>query len=159
MSYEEVGRAVGALVDEKNKAYGSAFSKAGDFLKLLYPNGITPEQYGDSLLLVRIFDKMVRIATDKDAFGESPYGDIAGYGILGKDKDDQRKRYETLPQALKALENMKIHNQDQNQNHPRTLPENWKTHNEDEDQNETTTLPKAPVEQQLPSENYYNEVK
>ncbi len=35
------------------------------------------------LALVRIFDKMKRIATQKDAFGESPFKDIAGYGLLG----------------------------------------------------------------------------
>lgn len=39
------------------------------------------------LCLVRILDKMFRIATDKDALGESPYRDIAGYGILGAVKD------------------------------------------------------------------------
>jgi hypothetical protein len=35
------------------------------------------------LLLVRIFDKLKRIATSKQAFEEDPYKDIAGYGILG----------------------------------------------------------------------------
>jgi hypothetical protein len=82
-SYQELGGEVGALVDAKNKAYGSSFDDAGAFLRLLYPSGIQPEQYGDMLALVRIFDKMKRIATDKDAFGESPFGDIAGYGLLG----------------------------------------------------------------------------
>ena len=78
---------LGHIVAEKNAAYGSAFSKAGDFLKLLYPGGIEPEQYTDMLLLVRIFDKQMRIATAKDALGESPFRDIAGYGILGTVKD------------------------------------------------------------------------
>jgi hypothetical protein len=40
-------------------------------------------------LLVRIFDKQMRIATRKDYAGESPYRDIAGYGILGAAKDDR----------------------------------------------------------------------
>jgi hypothetical protein len=39
------------------------------------------------LCVVRIFDKLKRIATNKDAFGESPYGDIIGYGLLGLHKD------------------------------------------------------------------------
>jgi hypothetical protein len=82
-SFEEIGRRIGALVDVKNKAYGSSFDACGEFLKLLYPNGIKPEQYIHALCLVRIFDKMMRIATDKDALGESPYQDIAGYAILG----------------------------------------------------------------------------
>jgi|GEM_PF-1690684 hypothetical protein len=74
---------IGMLVEAKNAAYGSSFEKCGEFLRLLYPNGMKPEQYQDALLLVRIFDKQMRIATHKDALGENPYRDIAGYGILG----------------------------------------------------------------------------
>lgn len=85
---QEIGDEIGTLVAEKDAAYGNSFATAGDFPKLLYPSGITPEQYTDALCLVRIFDKMKRIATDKDAFGESPYRDIAGYGILGAAKDE-----------------------------------------------------------------------
>jgi hypothetical protein len=82
-SFEELGLEIGALVESKNKAYGDSFAKTGEFLNILYPNGIQPEQYKDALCLVRIFDKQMRIATDKDAFGESPYRDIVGYGLLG----------------------------------------------------------------------------
>jgi hypothetical protein len=102
-NYEQLGQRVGALVDVKNAAYGSAFDDAGDFLRILYPQGIQPDQYGDALALVRIFDKMKRIATDKDALGESPYQDIAGYGLLGlrrvEDSKAERQRasVETLP--------------------------------------------------------------
>lgn len=74
---------IGEVVEQKNAAYGSSFAKAGQFLALLYPAGIAPEQYADALLVVRIFDKLMRIATNRDALGESPYRDIAGYGILG----------------------------------------------------------------------------
>lgn len=81
--YREIARQIGELVEKKNAAYGSSFAKSGPFLRLLYPGGIAPEQYDDALLLVRIFDKLQRIATDRDALGESPYRDIAGYGILG----------------------------------------------------------------------------
>ena len=79
------------LLPEKNRAYGDSFSKCGEFLKLLYPKGLTPEQYNDALLLVRIFDKQVRIATDKEYAGESPYRDIAGYGVLGASVDEERR--------------------------------------------------------------------
>lgn len=81
--YEQLGQEIGKLVDEKNKAYGDSFHKCGEFLALLYPDGITPDQYLDALALVRIFDKQMRIASNKDAFEENPYRDIAGYGILG----------------------------------------------------------------------------
>lgn len=82
MSYEDIGTKIGKLVDVKNKAYGNSFSKSGELLKVLYPYGIAPEQYDDMLAIVRVIDKMFRIATNKDAFGESPWGDIAGYAIL-----------------------------------------------------------------------------
>lgn len=88
--YEQLGTSIGKLVDEKNVAYGDAFGKSGEFLKLLYPNGINTEQYEDMLALVRIFDKQMRIATRKGAFGESPYSDLAGYSLLGLAKDRER---------------------------------------------------------------------
>lgn len=91
VDFERVGKEVGRLVTEKNQAYGDSFAKSGEFLKLLYPDGIKPEQYSDMLCLVRIFDKQKRIATKKDAFGESPYRDIVGYGILGTVMDEIRK--------------------------------------------------------------------
>ena len=82
-SFEELGREIGQIVAQKNKAYGNSFAISDEFLKLLFPNGIHPKQYGDVLCLVRIFDKMKRIASQKEAFGENPYLDIAGYGLLG----------------------------------------------------------------------------
>jgi len=90
-TFQEIGTAVGKLVEEKNAAYGDSFAKAGQFLRLLYPTGIQPEQYDDMLALCRIFDKQMRIATDQDAFGESPFQDIAGYGILGVAGVERRK--------------------------------------------------------------------
>lgn len=81
--YEQRGLFVGQKTDEKNQKYGDAFHKCGDFLRLLYPDGVRPDQYQDMLAVVRIFDKQMRIATDKDALGEDPFADIAGYGLLG----------------------------------------------------------------------------
>lgn len=83
LGLKQKGRDLGRLLAEKNAAYGSAFAKAGEFLKILYPDGIGPDQYAQMLVLIRIFDKQMRIATDKDALGEDPFQDIAGYGLLG----------------------------------------------------------------------------
>lgn len=85
-SYEEIGAQIGRLVTEKQAAYGDSFGKSGDVLRILYPDGIKPDQYDDALAIVRIIDKLFSIANNKDAFGESPYKDIAGYGILGVGK-------------------------------------------------------------------------
>jgi hypothetical protein len=87
--YKRIGQSIGELVDKKNKAYGDAFNKSGEFLKVLYPNGITPEQYGDMLGVIRVFDKLMRIANSKDSFGEDPWRDIAGYGILRSELENE----------------------------------------------------------------------
>jgi hypothetical protein len=89
--YEELGRQIGKLVEEKQIAYGDSFGRSGDVLRILYPNGISPEQIDDALCIVRIVDKLFRIANKKDAFGESPYRDIAGYGILGAARAENGK--------------------------------------------------------------------
>jgi len=75
---------LGKLLAEKNLAYGDAFSKTTQILTLLYPNGIKVEQYKDVHVLVRMLDKMSRIAQDNDPMGESPYKDLAGYAILAQ---------------------------------------------------------------------------
>jgi hypothetical protein len=90
-TYTELGTAIGELVDEKNAAYGNSVATSGQFLALLFPDGLQPVQYSHALLLVRIFDKLQRIATDADTLGESPYQDIAGYGILGAHMQWQQK--------------------------------------------------------------------
>jgi len=86
MKYEKLGREIGRLVDEKQKAYGDSFGKSGAMLRILYPDGISITQYDDMLAIVRIIDKLFRIATDKEALGENPFRDIAGYGLLGSNK-------------------------------------------------------------------------
>lgn len=71
------------LVAEKNKAYGDSIGSSEKIFKLYYPNGIRLDQYSDVLLLVRIIDKLSRIATNKNAFNEEPFQDIVGYAIRG----------------------------------------------------------------------------
>lgn len=87
-SFVDLAITVAELVEVKNKAYGNSFSKCKEFLKLLYPDGVPTEKYSDMLTVVRVFDKLMRIATDKDALGESPWQDIMGYALLAlKEKD------------------------------------------------------------------------
>ena len=85
--FETIAKQIGSLVEKKNKTYGSAFLRSADILKVLYPSGIKPNQYIDVLGTVRVLDKLFRIATSKKAFQESPWKDIAGYGILGANND------------------------------------------------------------------------
>lgn len=81
--YAELGAAIGRLTAEKNKAYGDSFAKCGAFLELLYPDGVKVERYRDMLAIVRVWDKLMRIATHRDAMGEDPWRDVAGYALLG----------------------------------------------------------------------------
>ena len=81
-TFKNIGEEIGELVQRKNQAYGNSFGKSGEILKILYPQGVQPEQYNDMLTIVRVLDKLFRIATDKDALGENPWEDICGYSIL-----------------------------------------------------------------------------
>jgi len=88
-SLKDISLNLGSLLEEKNRSYGSAFSKSSEILKILYPAGVQPDQYTDLLLTTRILDKLFRIANDKSAFNEEPWKDIAGYGLLGIYKEQE----------------------------------------------------------------------
>jgi hypothetical protein len=78
-------------VINKNAKYSDAIRKVRDKMLADYPNGITPNQYGDVLLWVRVQDKLTRAAAmtpdRRAADDESPWADIRGYGMLGEEKD------------------------------------------------------------------------
>ncbi len=99
--YESLGKCIGVLVSEKQKAYGDSFGKSGPIMKILYPEGISLDKLNDALVVVRIIDKLSRIATDKDALGESPFMDIAGYGILGARAAARGETHESNEQQSK----------------------------------------------------------
>lgn len=81
MNYTETGKKIGDLVQVKNEMYGDAFHMSGEFLNILYPNGIKPGQYKDMLGIIRVFDKQMRIANGNQG-NENAWNDIAGYGVL-----------------------------------------------------------------------------
>lgn len=85
--YEKQARAIAELVESKQQAYGDSFGKSGNIMRELYPNGVSIHQMDDALTVVRIIDKLFRIATKKDAFGESPFKDIMGYSLLSVVRD------------------------------------------------------------------------
>lgn len=78
-SYNKIAKEVADIVEQKNKTYGNAAGECNLFLELLYPDGVSVKDYKNMLFLVRLWDKIKRIATDKDAFGEEPEKDIIGY--------------------------------------------------------------------------------
>lgn len=90
--YERIGAEIGQLVINKQKAYGDMIRGAQDIFRILYPDGIKPEQYDDALLVLRVMDKVGRICRgEKKAFGESPWRDICGYSILGAEQDSREE--------------------------------------------------------------------
>lgn len=78
----EISKEIGELLTKKNEAYGSSFDQSSKIFEILYPDGIQPQNYRDLLAITRVIDKLFRIATNKDAFSEDPWRDIAGYAIL-----------------------------------------------------------------------------
>ena len=90
--YVVAAESIVSLVEEKQAAYGDSFGKSGKVMRLLYPDGIPFEKLDDALVVVRVIDKLFRIATDRDALGESPWRDINGYSLLAVVRAERRKK-------------------------------------------------------------------
>lgn len=90
-TFADIAKQVANMVTMKQAAYGDSFGRSGEVLAILYPQGIPVEAYGDALAIVRVLDKLFRIATDRDALGESPWRDIAGYSLLAVRRVEQDK--------------------------------------------------------------------
>lgn len=70
------------LHNRKNAAYGDSVSKTAKILEILYGDSIPKDRYEDLHTIIRILDKISRMATgDKKAFDESPWTDVAGYAL------------------------------------------------------------------------------
>ena len=89
--YVKLGAEIGALVATKQQCYGDSFGKAGALIAILYPEGIPLSKLDDALTIVRVVDKLFRIATSRDALGESPWRDIAGYALLSVARVESEK--------------------------------------------------------------------
>ena len=90
-TFEDLAEEIGRLVTDKNRAYGNSFVTVSKVLEILFPDGIPVSKYQDVLLFARMWDKLSRIATDENAFGESPYKDLCGYSLLGWSSSEAKK--------------------------------------------------------------------
>ena len=98
-NYKDLGYELGALLEEKQRAYGNVFSVTPAIIGLLFPDGIPVLAYRDLLTLVRILDKVGRITTAAgrgDPMGEDPWRDIAGYAMLALGQREEQQRKEDL---------------------------------------------------------------
>ena len=75
------------LVTKKQIAYGDSFGQSNRIIQVLYPKGIMPEQYRDALAVIRVIDKLFRVANRKWDNEENPWQDIAGYALLSVVQD------------------------------------------------------------------------
>jgi len=73
------------VFNKKSEEYGDTDLKVGKMMDILYPEGITLEQYGDFLFSLKILEKISRLSS-KNISEEAKTDlmqDLAGYGILG----------------------------------------------------------------------------
>jgi len=92
MTYSDVGKEIGEMLEKKQDAYGDSFTTSPEIIKIWLrkyenPDGTytIPKSLVDEMLtIVRIVDKLSRVMSnpDGDKMGENPYKDIAGYCLL-----------------------------------------------------------------------------
>lgn len=88
-SFVAVATEIGELLVVKDAAYGSAFEKTKEILKILFPNGLPVEAFDDGLTIQRILDKICRLTVlctnpeenKTEERTEDAWKDIAGYAI------------------------------------------------------------------------------
>ena len=80
------------ILDKSNAAYGSSTVKSAKIMEILWPEGVPVDRMHDARCMISILDKLSRIATDKDAFGECPWRDVGGYALLAYREDLKKNR-------------------------------------------------------------------
>lgn len=89
----ELAASLGDLLASKQAQYGDSVGATSEILRQLYPDGIALENYDGLQLVVRILDKLKRVATHglgQDLGRENPMLDVAGYGLLGVELAERR---------------------------------------------------------------------
>lgn len=80
--YKEKALEIAQLVESKNRAYGDSISKTAEILEILYGDSIPKEKYKDLHYIIRMLDKIARLASsDEKAFGEDCWKDLGGYAL------------------------------------------------------------------------------
>lgn len=109
MSVKQLAQEIAETVDKKGAAYGNAIDFVEKTLKELYPNGIPVTAYSHALLMVRVLDKLKRLSTDPNAFGESPWEDIVGYALRGSEKSRNKGTlYGIAPGGYKPVKKLEL---------------------------------------------------
>lgn len=87
--YAALALEIAELISKKQAAYGCSFDNAHKILEVLYPDGVSVQDYKQLLTITRVIDKLFRIATNNDpVFQEDPWRDICGYALLSLSRDN-----------------------------------------------------------------------
>jgi len=73
---------LGNMLADKNRQYGDSYARMAHVLPMFYPDGVPPDQLLDAVFILRIVDKLMRIASAQGDDQEDPVLDLCGYGIL-----------------------------------------------------------------------------
>ena len=77
-----IAQDIAVMLVDKNESYGNSYAKVGELMKILFPTGVPIDRMQEALVITRVLDKLGQLANSPEAFGESPWRDIAGYAIL-----------------------------------------------------------------------------
>jgi len=89
--FNDIAESIGRLVAQKNARYGDSAGRTAKLLKVLWPDGIPPTSYDDAQLIIRILDKLNRLAAGDRTARLDAWRDITGYGVLGVEQSERTK--------------------------------------------------------------------
>ena len=72
------------LLEKKNHSYGNSVARSADMMRALFPCGMGIQVYHRVHFMIRIFDKLCRLASPNIRREEAvdAWKDIVGYGML-----------------------------------------------------------------------------
>ena len=77
-----IGEELGQMLASKNRKYGDSYARMAHVLPMFYPDGVPGDHLLDAVFILRIIDKLMRIASAQGDDEEDPVKDIAGYAML-----------------------------------------------------------------------------
>ncbi len=77
-----LGEEIGRMLANKNRKYGDSYARMAHVLPMFYPDGVPGDHLLDAVFILRIIDKLMRIASSQGDDEEDPVKDIAGYAVL-----------------------------------------------------------------------------
>jgi len=80
--FYDIASELAEMLSDKNRKYGDSYARMAHVLPIFYPDGVPGNHLLDAVFILRIIDKLMRIASAQKDDDEDPVADIAGYAIL-----------------------------------------------------------------------------